>query len=206
MRTRALAIGLLTSLLFMSHVASTFAQERGTPFRGVARGDTRAEVVAALDKIGFRCMTDAEKKIFNSVMFVEDMEGLDVCRIVRKDIDLGAGANEMGTPDLAEYVTNVLFLEMQQMALLYMIEFQNGRVSEMRLQRDFFNAAQTPPWDFVRAIHDNYPFPDGMRRTEDGVEGITDAGDLVSVVISPNGKRVILWVRAATADNQPAFN
>ncbi|MCF1741471.1 hypothetical protein [Paradevosia shaoguanensis] len=206
MRARALAIGLLTGLLCMSHAASAFAQERGTPFRGVARGDTRAEVVAALDQIGFRCMTDAEKKVFNNVMFVEDIGGLDVCRIVRKDIDIGMGAHDMGTPDLVDYVTNILFLEMQQMGLLYVVQFQNGRVSEMRLQRDFFNAAQTPPWDFVRAIRDSYPFPDGMRRTEDGAEGITDAGDLVNVVISPNGKRVTLWVRAATADNQPAFN
>lgn len=207
MRTRAIAICLLFAGYLVVQATTVFAQERGTPFRGVARGDSRADAVLTLDQAGFRCMTAAEKKLFvNAAVFIEDFDGIDTCRIVRKDIDLSMGTHDMGTPDLVDYLTNILFLEMKQMTLLYALVFQDGRVSEMRLQRDFFNATNATPWDFVRAIHDNYPFPDGMRQTQDGAEGVTDAGDLVTIAISPNGKRVVLWVKAATSSNQPAFN
>ena len=59
---------------------------RGTPFRGVALGDTREQIEAALSQIGLRCMTDDEKTLLTQLQIplLEVGAQIDACRVVRR--------------------------------------------------------------------------------------------------------------------------
>ncbi|MDB5528116.1 MAG: hypothetical protein JWR51_1219 [Devosia sp.] len=169
----------------------------GTSFRGVALGQSRAEVEAALAANGMRCYSPEEIAQGGSVP-IENVTGeYSTCRI---------GADEELTPFNLQILMNLrLNVDLGNGKPTYAVSFINDVASELALSPLFFNADTMAPSDFAQSIVDNYPLPDGLGAGTDGWVGHTANGEVVTLrVDSRHG--VTVFVERATAGNTPTFN
>jgi len=128
---------LMTAAMALAFAGTSFAAPPGAPveagfhgtkFRGIALGQSRSEVEAALAAIGRRCMTDADLgkvhgpngeslPTLNSEMYIENRDGYTACRIVKTDF----------APDSSYALTQTIktLIEQQVNAPLEAVSFVN---------------------------------------------------------------------------------
>jgi hypothetical protein len=165
----------------------------GTEFRGVALGQSRAEVEAALGANGFRCLTAAEYRFGPR----EDA-GYTTCPIAKAEFVL----DQMGEIEV------MVRYDLQQKLMLpyYAVSFIDGVASAITLETGYFNADGTTPYIFATQIIENYGLPNGMMPYGSGWRGTTANDEEVQVQTLYNGRVTVLVVTAATDQSTPTFD
>ena len=165
----------------------------GTRFRGVALGQSRAEVEAALWSNGLRCLTAEEYP-----EGVRQGGEYTVCAIVRTDFVI----------DNVTQFQMVLRGDLERRLGLpyYAVSFVNDVASVMTLETGYFNAGGTSAYDFAEKIVANYGLVNGMDLYGSGWRGQTANAEDVLVQTLYNGRLAILIVMAATEQTTPTFN
>lgn len=171
----------------------------GTPFRGVALGQSRDDVERALGAIGQRCMTEAEKQRFDGSPLIENILNWDACRIIPADADAQTG--------FFEIYFDFTMLEMYSQQPLNSVVFENGLASSLHLQPSFFDADRMDRYAFAKSIVENYMNSGSLTVLQSGYSGEgKGGGDLVEVHVSPRGQRAVVIVRAKGAPDTPVFD
>jgi len=232
MTIKKLRLATVLSLMLVGH--GVVAQDltpppegfRGTPFRGVAIGDSREAIASALSAIGLRCFTAEEEYLISPIsrqtpggsgsgkpIFPYDEEGssapviegpeLEVgtsperCRIVPAEFDINVGATG------ENYLSQIL---MSGNIPYFQIQFAEGRAAALYLWPSYFNAGSWTPEQFARSIVDAYDIPEGLQPNQFGWSGFTNKGEMITLRVSPNGRNFAMTVEMPTAKDKPTFN
>lgn len=172
---------------------------RGTPFRGVAIGDSQQAVDAALVGIGLRCLTPDEIQQLVKRQ-TPLLKPLDNCRIVPADFDLSSEVVSR------HYFEQIAFPEWQSGTPLYQIAFVNGHAAALYLLPAFFNAGDLTPGVFAQSLVDNYRLPKGLLPSRSGWTGFTDKDEMITLLTSRDQSRVFMQVTLPSPKDRPAFN
>lgn len=165
----------------------------GTPFRGVALGQSRAQVESALAANGFRCLTDEE---YSNGPIIGS--GYTVCPIARADFVL-------------DNITQFEILARRDLTQklgipYYAVSFVDDVASAITLETGYFNADGTTPYLFAKQIIDNYGVTNGMMPYGSGWRGATVNDEDLLVQTLYNGQIAILVVMASTGRSTPTFD
>ena len=158
--TAALAIVVAGTSFAAPPGAPVEAGFNGTKFRGIALGQSRSEVEAALAAIGRRCLTDADlAKVhgpngaslppLNADNYIENRNGYTACRIVKTDF--APDSNYAFSRQIG------IMIEQQIGAPMNAVSFVNDVATLIIVEPAFFNAQGTAE-SFAASIAENYAF------------------------------------------------
>lgn len=180
----------------------------GTKFRGVALGQSRAEVEAALAAIGRRCLTNADIAAvrtpdgapinsLDSGSYIEVAGGYTACRIVRDDF----------VPEPTHSFTRLVESDIEQKigAPLNAVSFVNDVATVIVVDPSFFNAQGTAD-AFAQSIATNYAFARPLEWHGSGWLGYTPQGERVNVAYILNRRGIVLYINRVSPDNLPSFD
>ncbi|MFD1253476.1 hypothetical protein DEVEQU_00470 [Devosia equisanguinis] len=174
---------------------------QGTPFRGIALGQTREQVNDVLRSIGRRCATDEDfaalPRGLGGGLVIAD-QPLQPCWIVPPSATT--------QDEITGILMGAIVLGLEMRLPFNAVSFVEDRAAAIAVEPEFFDATGMAAYDFAKGIVDNYPIPDGFSFNAEGWRGFSNKNESVVVQTFNQGRYAVLVVMMNAAGNGPSFN